>query len=205
MHAELELLLCSGGLRGRQQTYALVEERVPEDRPLEGDEALAELAGRYLRSRSPATERDLAVWASLTLADARRAVGLLGDAVERVAVEGRQYWRWCEPPPPERPDVMRAHLLQGYDEYVMSYSESRDVLDRQGLAGVAPPGQSLLLHAVLVDGQVIGHWLRRPNRQQVVIEVQLARRLTHEEEAALDAAVERYGRFVGLTARWTAR
>jgi hypothetical protein len=29
MHAELELLLCSGGLRGRQQTYALVDERVP--------------------------------------------------------------------------------------------------------------------------------------------------------------------------------
>jgi hypothetical protein len=145
------------------------------------------------------------VWASLTLGQARQALGLLGDAVERVTVEGRQYWRECEPPPPERPDGLRVHLLQGYDEYVMSYSESRDVLDTHRLAGVAPPGQTLLLHAVLVDGQVIGHWLRRPNSRQVLIDVQIARQLTSEQEAALDAAVERYGEFVGLPAHWSAR
>jgi hypothetical protein len=94
--------------------------------------------------------------------------------------------------------------VQGYDEYVMSYSESRDVLDRQRLAGVAPPGQTLLLHAVLLDGQVVGHWLRRPSSREVLIDVQLARRFTSDEEAALDAAVERYGAFVGLPAQWSA-
>jgi hypothetical protein len=69
---------------------------------------------------------------------------------------------------------------------------------------VAPPGQTLLLHAVLVDGQIIGHWLRRPNQRLVRIDVQLARRLTRDEQAALDAAVERYGEFVELAAQWSA-
>jgi hypothetical protein len=204
MHAELELLICSGGLRGRQQTYALVDERVPPGCQLQGDDALAELARRYFRSRSPAAERDLAVWASLTLGDARRAVGLLGDAVSPIDVAGRRLWRWAEPPPPERPGAPRAHLLQGYDEYVMSYSETRDVLDVGGLAGVTPAGEHLHLHAVLVDGQVIGHWRRRPHARRVVLDVQLARALAADERAALEAAVERYGEFAGLPVQWAA-
>ena len=41
MHAELDGLLCSGARRGKQFTYALLEERVPPAPPFTREEALA--------------------------------------------------------------------------------------------------------------------------------------------------------------------
>lgn len=69
--AELEALVCSGARRGRQSTYALLDHRAPDSRALpERDQALAELAGRYFRSRGPATVEDFTWWSGLTAADA---------------------------------------------------------------------------------------------------------------------------------------
>jgi hypothetical protein len=58
MRAELDALICSGPRHGKQFTYALLEERVPQARTLTKAEALEALTGRYLASHGPATERD---------------------------------------------------------------------------------------------------------------------------------------------------
>src|SRR4029079_2478721 len=84
MHAELEGLICSGPLQGKQHTYALLDERVPPARPIARDEALAELAFRFFRSHGPSQARDLSWWSSLTLAESRRAIDLAGDRLARV-------------------------------------------------------------------------------------------------------------------------
>jgi hypothetical protein len=55
MHAELNALICSGPMRGKQHTYMLLEERVPPAPSLKRDEALAILAGRYFTSHGPAS------------------------------------------------------------------------------------------------------------------------------------------------------
>src|SRR3546814_18635051 len=65
--------LCSGELRGKKHTYALLEERAPNARTLSRDDALAELTLRYFTSHGPATPKDFAWWASLTLAEIRRS------------------------------------------------------------------------------------------------------------------------------------
>jgi len=44
MHAELEALICSGALRGKQHTYALLSERAPQAKTLTRDEALSTLS-----------------------------------------------------------------------------------------------------------------------------------------------------------------
>ncbi len=67
-HAELDAVLCSGGRRGRQFTYALVDERAPNARKLPRDEALATLTERYFASHGPATLRDYAWWSGLSAA-----------------------------------------------------------------------------------------------------------------------------------------
>lgn len=54
---------------GKQQTFALASEWISSRRELERDEALGELALRYFRSHGPASIRDFAWWASLTLRD----------------------------------------------------------------------------------------------------------------------------------------
>src|SRR5262245_16578124 len=53
MHAELEAVVCSGARRGKQFTYALLDERAPETKSLTHEEALAELVRRYFTSHGP--------------------------------------------------------------------------------------------------------------------------------------------------------
>jgi hypothetical protein len=55
IHAELERMICSGPLRGRQHTYALLEERVPRAASLGETAALhaaADRLGMFLGARA---------------------------------------------------------------------------------------------------------------------------------------------------------
>src|SRR6185503_5208433 len=73
-HAEVDGIICSGGRRGKQFTYALIDERAPRARTLKRDEALAELTRRYFVSHGPATVQDFVWWSGLTTADARNGL-----------------------------------------------------------------------------------------------------------------------------------
>ena len=92
MCAELVGVLCSGGRRGKQFTYALLDERVPPVRVLARPEALVELTWRYFQSRGPATLHDYAKWSGLTLADARSGLEEVKDRLVQAEVDGQVYW-----------------------------------------------------------------------------------------------------------------
>jgi hypothetical protein len=91
--------------------------------------------------------------------------------------------------------------MQGYDEYIVAYGESRDVLDYEGIIGI---GQLVILerpilnHAVILDGQVIGHWRRRVTPKDQTIEVHRLRPQSKPELAAVEQAAERYAQLTGL-------
>ena len=74
VYAELDGLICSGPRRGKQFTYALLEERVPKNGKLSREEALAKLALKYFTSHGPAQTRDFAWWSGLSAKDANQAV-----------------------------------------------------------------------------------------------------------------------------------
>src|SRR5258708_27289756 len=105
-HAELAGLVCSGRLVDGEHTYALLADRAQSARRLDRDEALGGLALRYASGHGPATERDLAYWASLTLGDARRGLGMAQNRLERFPHDGGACWqRTAEGPPPDPPSV----------------------------------------------------------------------------------------------------
>lgn len=217
MRAELDGVLVSGALRGKQQTYAAFDERVPAGYgPLgatyDDDAALVELLRRYLRSRGLATVKDFAGWSGLTLTRAREGLVLLGAAVEQVAgvgdAEGLSFWRLVDgPPPAEQGATERAvqvDLLQGYDEYLVSYKDSRD-LARDPLSAEAPavlplrlPGTEVspFLHVIAVDGRVVGRWRHVLTAKTLRLDTQLFRPLTRAEQQGFDAQAER------LAAHW---
>lgn len=76
---EMDRHVCSGRRREVGHSYAIYADRVPSSRMLDREEALAELALRYFTSHGPATERDLAYWATLTLTDVRRGTAQVAD------------------------------------------------------------------------------------------------------------------------------
>lgn len=195
MHLEFDALVCSGAPRGKQHTYALLDERAPKARTWDRDEALAELARRYFRSHGLASEKDLARWATLTLTDVRRTIDMLGDEVEYIEV-GDQSLYGVGSPPRRSPNAPRALLLQVYDEYVGGYGETRHVVDPHGLTHTSPAVRLPFMHVVVLDGLVVGYWRPARKNSDGPVDLKLARRLGADDRAAVEAAVERYREFV---------
>jgi hypothetical protein len=198
MDAELDCVVTSGGLRGRQQTYALFDERVPATPPLSRDEALERLAVRYFASRGPATARDLRFWSSLPLADLQRGIEIAGARLVREEIEGRAFWSAPgEPPPPMYSPS--AHLLQGLDEYFVGYGESRGFCSRESVRewGV---DRAIFNGAVVVDTQLAGHWKRTVGKRAVAFQLALHAPADAGRTAALRAAADAQAAFLGLPA-----
>ena len=194
MHAELEELVCNGPRRGKGQTYALFDRRVPAgpNDALAGEAALTELAVRYFRSHGPATIRDFTAWSSLTVAAAKTAVGLAGAALERADDDTGKAW-YSAPAPESAPSarLAGAFLIPMYDETIVAYKDLRVVLASQPRAG-------LLDRAIVIDGATVGSWKRTLAGASATVVATLFRPLGRSETDALGEVVERFGRFLGL-------
>jgi hypothetical protein len=197
MHAELGGVVCSGAPSGRQQTYALLEERAPRAEPRTRDQALAELTLRYYTSHGPATVRDFGWWSSLTAADIRKGLELVGSRLQHEVVDGVAYW-FAGSAPATRPASPTVHLLQGYDEYVVGYSQSKPLLNLAGRTLIQD--RPVFNGVAILDGQVAGHWKRTVNRDTVAFEVALYEPFDDAQAKALQAAADRQGDFLGLPA-----
>src|SRR5437868_6619308 len=88
MRAELDAVIISGALRGKQQTYAAFDERVPRAKKVPRENALAELTRRYFVSRGPATLTDYLTWSSLTAAEGRIGLEMVQSRLEHIVVGG---------------------------------------------------------------------------------------------------------------------
>lgn len=199
IRAELDGLIVSGGRRGKQFTYALLDERAPQTKPLPRDEALAELTRRYFTSHGPATLKDFVWWSGLTLADARRGVEIVGSKLMHEDLGGRTCWFGSSMPRGKAlsPSV---HLLPNYDEYVVGYTDRSAIFDSAHAGKLDSRGNVLFMHTIVIDGRIRGTWRRTLNKQSVVLEFSPFAPLTKAESRALHQAAQRYGKFHGLPA-----
>jgi hypothetical protein len=198
-HAELDGLICSGTSTGGEHTYALMAERVPAPRRLGRAEALAELALRYFTGHGPATERDLAYWATLTLTDVRAGLAQVRDRLDSFQHDGRTFWH-APGDAPGGPQEPVAHLLQILDETYRGYQDSRWVLDT---AGHVPRTRETAAGMALADAQLIAAMRRSVAPGQVQFDLRPYRTLTPPEIEALDQAARRYGEYLQLKAQVT--
>jgi hypothetical protein len=199
MHAELNGVVCSGALRGKQHTYALLDERAPEVPGLQRDEALAELTLRYFTSHGPATVKDFRWWSSLTMADIRTGLDLAGPQLERMTVDGLEFW-FAPSEPPAAPPSPTVHLLQAYDEYTVAYADSKATIDLSGAARAQSGDRPNFNNMIVLDGQLAGCWKRAVRKDAVVIETLRYLPFDATRKHALDDAAQRHGRFLGLPA-----
>jgi hypothetical protein len=196
-HAELDGLICSGRVVDGEHTYALMGERVPTVRRLERAEALAELALRYFTGHGPATERDLAYWATLTLTDVRAGLQEVRDRLDSFAHDGRTFWH-APGAGPDGPQEPAGHLLQILDEMYRGYQDSRWVLDA---AGNVPRTREATVGMALVDAQLLASMRRTIASDQVRFDLRPYRALAPSEIDALDHAARRYGHYLRLPAQ----
>jgi len=175
--AELESIVCSGKRSGKQITFALFDERVPASKPRPRDEAIADLAQRYINTRSPATLKDFTWWCQLPAADARA-----GFEAARV-------------PAPRRGVAPRALLLPPYDEYTVAYADRSTIGKPPSMAKAF--GETTMLGPVFtIDGIVSGSWRREIRSGGVDITLSPWRRLTARDRTDLGKATKRYASFL---------
>ncbi|WP_052850112.1 winged helix DNA-binding domain-containing protein [Streptomyces avicenniae] len=162
-HAALNGLLCHGPWRDGEATFVLSQDWLPgppDAYAPEGDDALAELARRYLRAYAPAEADDFAAWSGLPVTWARRAWKALDAAGALAAREARE------------PDAASAapdvRLLPAYDNYLLGY-RGRDLAVPAEHGRRVWPGGGVIRPTVTVDGLVVGTW-RRAGRHGVEVE-----------------------------------
>jgi len=204
MVAEYEAVLCSGPRRGAEHTYALVEERVPPSSPRARDEALAELASRYVAGHGPAQDVDLAWWSGLSLGDARRGLAAASPALRREVIGDRTFWTADTGPEageastagPSVSDGPSVQLLPNYDELLVAFRDRRDALD-PSLPGWARTAGEIFSNVIARDGLVVGRWMRTIGAGPIRLVVDARVDLGHDERAGVVAAAERYAAFAG--------
>jgi hypothetical protein len=201
MSAELSGLMASGVPRGRQQTFALLDEWAPptarDKQPFDREAAANDLVLRFFTSHGPATFGDFVWWSGLTIGDAKRGIAASGGALEELDVAGERFWwagdRGGSADSPPSPQVF---LMQAYDEYVVAYRAPRTPINLAGLTSDNVLQRPPYSHTVVIDTQIAGFWRRSSAGDGYRVDVNLLRTLTSQETAALQAETERYAQFV---------
>lgn len=173
--AQTDGVVCQAVRTGAHAPLALAEDWLPAGRDLDGEEAEAELARRYVRGHGPATERDYAWWSGLTLTAARRGLAAASD-LRRAG----DHWSGA-PEPAEAP--AGTHLLPNYDEFLVAYKDRSAAVD-------PADGNVIFVHTVVADGVVVARWKRTGGRLAVTP-------FRPFDRASLTAAAERYAAFLG--------
>jgi hypothetical protein len=196
MHAELEGVICSGPRRAKQFTYALMDERVPQTKPLERDEALAELATRYFTSHGPATARDFAWWSGLTIKDAQRAAES-ATPLESSSIGGVVHWMARGGDSSPFKGVVGL-LLPNYDEYLIAYKDRAPFVDASRAANIVARSNGAFANHLVIDGCLAGSWSRTLKPTSVLVEVAPYKKLTPAQIRAVTNACDCYGESLGL-------
>ena len=201
VRAELDGIVCSGARRGKQFTYALLDERAPQARNLDRDAALAELATRYFFSHGPATLKDFVWWSGMTMADANKGLDLISSQLISKVENGQTYW-FADSTPTRVPSPT-VHLLPDYDEYTVGYTDRSAIFDGSHTSKLDSRGSELAQYIIVLDGHIAGTWKRTLKKSEVFIELARFRDLTKAEGKAIADAAERYGKFLGLSVELT--
>lgn len=191
-------LLCYGPRAGKQPTFTLLEEWVPNAPSMDRASALTELALRYFRSHGPAQLKDFAWWGGITLSDARMAAEGAGARLRTETFDGTTYWCDVKERAPRRSARLLAHLLPVFDEYTVAYRDRSAVLAARHTLKVNAGG-GLIRPIIVIEGVVRGTWKRASAETRASISLTRFGRLPRMENEAVHAAIAQYQRF------WNAR
>jgi hypothetical protein len=202
-YAAMRGLVCRGpDLDGDEPSYVPMAEWAGAGRALGPDDALAELARRYLGGHGPAGPEDLAAWSGLPLGRARRAFELVAGELGEVELDGRRLWApagaVAARPRAGRPVV---RLLGRFDDYLLGW-RGRDLILEARFARRINAGGGWVHPALVVDGRVVGTWRARRDGGRLDIAVEpFQGRLPDAVGPGLEAEAADLGRFLAAEPR----
>ncbi|WP_167285344.1 winged helix DNA-binding domain-containing protein [Marilutibacter alkalisoli] len=183
-----EGLICQGPRVGKQPGFVWLDAWLPPTPPLSREEALAELARRYIAGHGPATAHDLAWWSGLTLTDAKAALASVTSGLVGLDIDGIRHWQSHNAAAAS--STRGVLLLPAFDEYLLGYKDRTPVLDPDHHRKVFTIN-GLIHPTVVAGGRVAGIW----PRAAAEFEPNLFRPLGEAETRSLKTASERHEQF----------
>ena len=197
--AALEGVLCVVPDAEDEETYVALDDRVPATRSPGREEAVAELARRYLHGYGPATPSDLEAWSGLARREADAAWRAIADELLEVATPAGPMWilrassrtlsAALRTPSPVR-------LLPAFDTMLLGYADRAPLVPARHVRRVNAGG-GMIRPTILTDEGIVGTWSVRRDRGEPRIEVVPFTRLTAATRAAVDREVRAVTRFLG--------
>ena len=138
----------------------LGDPRPPRDR----DDAVRELAIRYLRAHGPAAPEDLAAWSGLGARDAKRAWASIADRLVPFPDAPDAAWTLRGARIAEPKNVVR--LLPAFDEYLLGWRDRSFALAPERARSVNRGG-GMIRPVLIVDGRVEATWRTVDQRPQL--------------------------------------
>jgi len=184
---------------GKEQTFVLFDDWVPEPNRPSREEALALIALRYFRSHGPTTRRDFAGWTGLTMADVKAGVAGAGDALTTVDVDGVEMiaaTALLDSPVAAGADDWWA--LPGFDEYLLGFKDRSMMADTGQLAAIVPGNNGVFQPTIVRGGRVMAIWKRALTRKGVTITVHPLTEFTSSDHRYAAAALQRYAAYLEL-------
>jgi Winged helix DNA-binding domain len=178
-------LTCRASDRGRDATFALIDEWVIAD-PVDPVDPVAELARRYFHAFGPATAADFTAWSGLPSGPSLAAVR---DELTEVAFDGRRGWTFGSVEP-----VAAVRLLPKFDNYLIGYRDRSAIVDGSRQRQVYVGG--LISATVVCDGQVIGCWRLDRTAQGATVRVTPFRPFTRRHRRGLEQETADLERFL---------
>lgn len=196
MNAELDGLVCNGKMKGKQITYALLEEKVSRPKAkLTKEEALAKLAKRYFESHGPATLFDFSWWSGFPPTVCKKSINAIELQLNSIHIEDQTYWFGK--------DVQEAknfresvHFLPAFDEILISYKtrEASILVEHQAKAFT---NNGIFKPIILENGKVIGTWKRTIKKDHAKIETQFFNVTEWEKKTALFEGLKSFENYLG--------
>ncbi|MEO8237423.1 MAG: winged helix DNA-binding domain-containing protein [Flavobacterium sp.] len=195
MNAELDGLVCNGKMKGKQITYALLQERVKKPQTkLTKEEGLAKLAKRYFESHGPATFLDFSWWSGFSPTTCKLVINSIESELNSVEIENQRYWFGTDF---SNDDNFResVHFLPAFDEILISYKtrEASILLEHQSKAFT---NNGIFKPIILENGKVIGIWKRTIKKDHAKIETQFFNVTENHKKAILFEGIKSFEKYL---------
>jgi len=187
---ELDGLICSGARKGKQTTYALLDQRIPPTKSIPKEEALATLALRYFTSHGPATLKDFSWWSGLPVTIAREGL----EAVKNKLDQEEDYYFKAH----TGKITSAIHLLPNYDEYLVAYADRTAMHNAKNdsqMQRTAP----FFDNTIIMDGKVAGTWKRELKKAEIKVSLHPFEKLSAAQESKLKKAEKAYIDFMKIS------
>lgn len=191
--AELDAIVCNGSHRGKQLTYALLDERVPKGKTFDRQEAVAELARRYFQSHAPATLHDFQWWSGLKMSDARAGLEAVKPSLTSDTIGKLTYWLpndFRKQPT----DATSVHLLPAFDEFLVSYKDRAASLDPSKKVQTIT-GNGIFKPVVVQNAWVHGIWQRIFQKNGIKVQWELFDGAGPVDSELMEKAIARFKDF----------